>query len=195
MLATLRRGLLTPIAAAVCAALAGCEQPQTRKAPVDLTRLSPAEFGKPISFGAGGNGEQLMLSGWGHPEPPFTWSDGTAASIALRLPPTRDVVQLHFKMAGMNVPDRIPFQRVDLYVNAERLARWQVADENVFTVTLPEKFLAGDNPLLVVDFYMPKAASPAFLGIGSDQRRLGVRLAELYISRAPRQAATAHAAP
>ena len=180
------------MAAACALVLCSCEKEELRKVPKDLSTLAPVEYDKPISFGAGGEGERILLSGWGTPETGFTWSDGIAASLAIRLPPTNDVVRLHFKMIGMNVPPRLPAQRVDLYINSERLARWEVADENVFTVTVPEKFVTGPDALLVVDFYMPKATAPETLGAGSDRRRLGVRLAELNISRTPRYADTAN---
>ncbi|HSH37955.1 MAG TPA: hypothetical protein VK993_04145 [Chthoniobacterales bacterium] len=185
--------VVAALAAAVSLVLGSCGKVEPRKFATDLTRLAPCEYDKPISFGSGGEGERLMLTGWSPPEPYFTWSDGIAASLAIRLPPTDDVVQLHFKMAGMNVAKRLPFQRVDLFVNSQKLARWQVADENVFTVTVPDRFVSGPDALLVVDFYMPKSASPDQLGIGSDRRRLGVRLAELNISSRPRPAATGDA--
>lgn len=174
--------------------MTGWAEAQSQKPPTDLTRLPRSEYGKPISFGSGGEGERLMLTGWSHPEPPFTWSDGIAASLAVRVPRTDDSVQLHFTLVGMNVPKRLPFQRVDVYVNAEKLARWQVSEENVFTVTVPQKLVSVPDPILIVDFYMPKAAAPASFGTGSDRRRLGVRLSELRISTLPRQAASGNGA-
>lgn len=169
--------------------LAGCAGEQPSAEAHDLMRVDPFEYGKTVFFGSGGDGERAKLTGWALTEPSFTWTDGIAASLAMRLPATQDVVQLEFRMCGMNVPKRRPFQRVDLYVNAERLARWQVADEDTFTVTLPEKFLSKPDPLLIIDFYMPNASSPVSLGLGVDLRRLGIRLSEVKISASPRQTA------
>ena len=155
----------------------------------NLLEVAPFEYNTPIFFGSGGEGERAKLTGWAQTEPGFTWSDGIAASLAVRVPPTEELVQLHFRICGMNVPERVHDQRVDLYVNSEKLARWRVSDEQVYTVTVPEKFVSQPDPLLIIDFYVPEAISPVAAGAGSDLRRLGVRLAELIVSSTPHEAA------
>lgn len=178
----------------VCLLVWGCESRQSTNTPNDLTKLERYDYEKPIVFDGRGPSERFKLTGWSGTEPPFVWSDGIAASLAIRLPATEDVVQLQIKMAGMNVPKRVPFQRVDLYINTEKVARWQVAIEDVFTVTVPPRFVAQPDSLLIIDFYIPKAVSPASLGVGGDQRRLGVRLSELKFVRNPGEPAAPVAA-
>ena len=189
--AAIRRCFGPVLLCAAAVVFAGCganEPPHTAR---DLSRLEPVDYGKTLGFGSEGEGERTKVSGWAATEHHFTWSDGIAASLAVRLHETQDPVQLQFGMCGMNVPKRVPFQRVDLYLNGERAARWKVADEDVFTVEVPQKLVSTPNPLLVVDFYMRDAVSPAGMGIGPDLRRLGVRLSWVKISAGAKQAASA----
>lgn len=189
------RLVLISCSVATFMSLAGCGAPQPPKPAPDLSKLEPIAYGTTIFYGSAGEGGKTKLTGWAPAEWGFTWSDGIGASLAIRVPTTTDPVELHIKMAGMNVPGRVKNQRVDLYVNAEKLARWQVADEGIFTVTVPASFVAEPNPLLIIDFYMPGAISPLSAGTGSDRRRLGVRLAEVTVLKAPREPAPANAAP
>lgn len=185
MLPSVRHRILIASGALICFALSGCGVDAPPRIAPDLSKLAPSEYGKPIFFGSGGEGDRLKLTGWAGAEPPFTWTDGIAASLAIRLATTQEPVQLQFKMCGMNVPKRLPSQRVDLYINSEKVVRWEVSDEAVFTVPVPEKFLSKPDPLLVIDFYMPNASSPAALGVGGDSRRLGIRLSELTVLKGP----------
>lgn len=186
---------LVTLGLSLCFGLAGCGVDAPATPAPDLSRLAPCEYGKPIFFGEGGEGDRLKLSGWAGAEPPFTWSDGIAASLAVRLLPTQEEVQLHFRMCGMNVPKRIPSQRVDVYLNSEKLVRWQVADEQIFTLTVPQKFMSAPDLLLIIDFYMPNATAPAAIGVGGDGRRLGVRLAELNVTKGVQPGAVERPAP
>lgn len=179
------RSALISAGVIACLAADGCsEKPKGRPA-TDLRRLQPLEYGKPVTFRREGNGTRLLLAGWANPEHAFTWSDGIAASLALRVPQTDEPVELQFRMCGMNAPKRLLSQRVDVYINREKVARWQVADEEVFKVGVPQKFVSAPYSFLVVDFYIPHAAAPVSLGLGGDRRQLGIRLSDLVISKAP----------
>jgi hypothetical protein len=188
------RPLLLVAGLAICFDFAGCNEAPPPPAP-DLSRLPPCDYGKPVFFGAGADGDRHKLTGWSGAEAPFTWSDGIAASLAVRVPTTPEQVQIQFRMCGLNVPKRIPGQRVDVFVNSERLVRWQVADEQLFTLPVPQKFTAGPDPLLIIDFYMPTATAPASIGAGGDRRRLGVRLAEMIVTKGAPQPATTQPTP
>lgn len=180
--------LFISFCSSVCLAFAGCGGNPPERPATDLSRLAPVEYGKPIFFGRGGEGDRLKMTGWAVTEPFFTWTDGIAASLAVRLPPTEEVVQLHFRMCGMNMPKRLPYQRVDLYLNAEKIVRWQVSNETVFTVAVPEKLASQPDPLLIIDFYTPNATAPVSIGAGGDPRRLGLRLSEMTVTKTPREA-------
>ena len=149
-----------------------------------------------IFFGQGGDSERIRVRGWSHTERYFTWTDGDSAALGIRLLPAKHPIRLHFKMAGMSAPPRVPFQVVDVHVNSEKLATWEVGAEGVFTLVVPRRFVAapkrppGAPPpfiaepgtRLLIEFTIPNAISPHELGQSEDSRRLGLRLAELRIA-------------
>lgn len=179
------RSALLSAGVIACLAAGGCSGKPKGRVATDLRRLEPLEYGKPVRFSRDGDGTRLLLNGWADPEYAFTWSDGIAASLAVRVPQTQEPVELEFRICGMNAPKRLPSQRVDVYINSEKVARWQVADEETFKVRVPQKFVSAADSFLVVDFYIPHAAAPVSLGLGGDRRQLGIRLSDLVLSKAP----------
>ena len=187
--------------------LSGCGRDDRVESADARPRLNACEYGMTIFFGIGGDWERLRVHGWSHPEPHFTWTDGHKAALAVRLPPSKRDVQLRFKMAGMTRPPRVPFQAVDVHVNAEKLASWEVGREDVFTLTVPRRFVAppkqapgSPTPFvlepgirLLIEFNIPNAISPREIGESGDPRLLGLRVAELHIEKRP-SAATRSAA-
>ena len=51
-------------------------------------------YGTKVSFGKNGNSEPLRVSGWSWIEPQFTWTEGRAAVLAMRVSPTNEPVAL-----------------------------------------------------------------------------------------------------
>ncbi len=173
----------------------GCGKDDPLKSAEARPRLSVADYDITIFFGAGGDSERFRLLGWSGTEGAYTWTDGIGASLAVRLPASEHPVRMSLKAAGMNAPDRLPFQPVDVAVNGEKIASWQVADEKVHTAIIPQRFVQAPESFLFIDFYMPKCASPNSLGHGSDGRRLGMRVVDLKFRKAPEEAARAGAQP
>ena len=150
-----------------------------------------------VFFGLGGDSERVRVRGWSHTEPQFTWTDGHSAAIGIRLLPAKHPIRLRFKMAGMNAPPRLPFQLVDVHVNSEKLATWEVGEQGVFTLVVPPHFVAAlerasgaarpfvaePGTRLLIEFTIPNAIPPHELGQSEDRRRLGLQLAELRIER------------
>jgi hypothetical protein len=181
------------------ALLASCGRDDRTKSAEARPRLHACEYGMTIFFGLGGDSERIRIRGWSHTEPHFTWTDGDNAALGVRLPPSKHPIQLRFKMAGMTAPPRVQFQRVDVHVNSEKLASWQVSHEDVFTVVVPAKFVrppkrapGAPKPFvlepgtrLLIEFSIPDAISPLDAGQSGDPRRLGLRLAELHIANDP----------
>lgn len=180
----------------------GCGRDDEARSSIARPRLHFCEVGMTIFFGLGGDSERIRRSGWSYTEQFHTWSDGHSASLGVHLPHARAPIQLHFKMAGF-APPALLFQPVEVYVNSEHLVSWEVSHHNVFTVTIPARLLAEPPPLpdgrmpfvaepgarLIVEFRMPRAASPKQLGHGEDPRLLGVQMTELHISGPPEEVA------
>lgn len=190
--------MATRLAIAVVAAmlLTGCGRDDRKESAKARPRLHYCEYGMTIFFGLGGDSERVRVRGWSYTEPHFTWSDSHSAALGIRLLPAKHPIRMHFKMAGMNAPPRLPFQVVDVHVNSEKLATWEVGDERVFTLVVPRRFVAAPKRApgapppfiaepgtrLLIEFSIPHAISPHELGHSEDRRQLGLRLAELRIA-------------
>jgi hypothetical protein len=138
------------------------------------------QYGEVISFRAGGDSARFRTSGWAAPEPSGTWTDGPSASLTLRIArPTRNLL-LSMTLQGHVSPPRLPQQTVELYVNREKLATWQVGQLGGYTAIIPGRL--AERGLLVIDLHVPQAVSPAELGTSADQRRLGVLCTGVVVS-------------
>ena len=182
-------------AAAVMLAMLGCGKDDPAKSSVARPRLQVCDYEMTIFFGAGGDSERFRLLGWSNTEGGFTWTDGIGASLGLKLPYSEHPVRMNLKAAGMNAPGRVPFQPVDVAINGEKIASWEVADEKVHTAIIPQRFVNGPETFFFIDFYMPKATSPAQVGQGPDGRRLGLRVVDLSFEKAPGAVAAEPAKP
>ena len=174
-----------PLAGAFCSLLltcflAGCGKDDPVKSAEARPRTRFYEYGSKIFFGAGGDSERFRLMGWSTTEGGFTWTDGIAASVNLRVLPSKGPVTLNVRTVGMNHQPILMFQPVDVFVNRTKIAHWEVAEDKVYSATIPQEFVASETNL-IIDFYIPEARSPADLGLGGDFRRLGLRCAELEI--------------
>lgn len=168
------------------------------------------EYGQKVNFGYGGDSFRFRLSGWSHIEPAYTWTDGIGASLGFRVPASTGPVRLKMKLAGFTKLPELPYQPVDVYVNAQKIASWKVAEENIYTAVIPKEFVAppedeeagggggktplgftnaGKTRLLLIDLHLPRASSPFDLNVTWDTRRLGIQCSDLQIVQAPLQAA------
>lgn len=180
---------LAVAAATILIFATGCGKDEPEKSQVARPRLHVVEYGRPIFFGLGGDSDRFRLLGWSATEAGFTWTDGIGASIAMRPPASEHPVRLNVKAAGMNTPGRLPFQPVEVTANGEKIATWEVAEQKVYSAIIPQKFFRVADELLFIDFYMPKATSPASLGQGGDLRRLGIQVVDVQLEKAPEAAA------
>lgn len=163
--------------------LTGCGKDVPEKSAEARPRAWVYEYGEKIRFGLGGDSERFRLTGWGETEPGATWTDGIAASLNIRVPPTTGAIKFKLKGAGMNHKPVLPFQPIDVSINGEVVAHWEVDEEKIYAFDVPAKFLSPtEERVWTVDFYIPKAQSPAKLGLSPDPRRLGLRCVELLIT-------------
>jgi hypothetical protein len=172
-----------PVAAGVAVAFAvlsacgpsGTPNQSTPSSGVDLA------YGTKVSFSTGGNSEPLRVSGWGETEKEFTWTVGTSAVLAMRVPPTTDHVVLKMKLAGLTKDPELPLQPVEVYVNDQKVADWQVAAAPAeFSAAIPQE-MTKSGGLLRITLKIPKAVSPKELGLGADPRVLGVSCVDLQL--------------
>ncbi|MFN2507170.1 MAG: hypothetical protein ABR589_00160 [Chthoniobacterales bacterium] len=166
----------TPAGASPSAAQQPQGGPQTR-----ATSGQRVEYDTLIEFTEGGNSDALKVSGWSIAEAGFTWTEGTAAMLSLRVPPADSPVTLKMKAAGSIKEPEVPFQPVEIDINDEKIADLQVGNTAEFSVPVPEH-LTKSGGVLTIALRTPKAASPKDLGLNEDARVLGIRVFNIALS-------------
>ena len=112
----------------------------------------------------------------------MTWTEGTAAVLAMRVSPTNEPVALKMKLAGLTKDPEVPYQPVEVYVNDQKVADWQlVAGPAEFSASIPQE-ITRRGGLLRITLKIPKATSPKALGMSNDPRILGVGCFDLQLA-------------
>src|SRR5437588_8850086 len=94
-------------------------------------------YGTKVGFGQGSGSERYRESGWSKTEEKFTWTEGTVAVLKMKVPATSDSVTLKMRLAGLVKEPALHFQPVDVEINGQRMADWQVSDVAEFSVAIP----------------------------------------------------------
>jgi hypothetical protein len=169
------------VAALALVMLCACSKSNTPETSVPGSDVNLA-YGTKVSFGTGGNSEPLRVSGWSGTESQMTWTEGTAAVLAMRVSPTNEPVALKMKLAGLTKDPEVPYQPVEVYVNDQKVADWQlVADPAEFSASIPQE-MTRRGGLLRITLKIPKATSPKALGMGADSRILGAACFDLQLA-------------
>ncbi len=135
----------------------------------------PAEFPfapAHIDFGSP-EFEKFKWYGWSTSEEQFRWTETNEAGMTFTLDKT-DYSSLQIKLGTFLVPGKLDAQRVNIVLNEKEFASLTLSkgESRIYSVKLPENALRNRN---ILTLKMPDAASPEALGIGSDERSLGVR--------------------
>ena len=138
--------------------------------------------GKRIEFRSGGNSEPYRISGWSKTETEFTWSEGTAAKIALPISPHAGALTLKVTMAALIHEPELPFQPVEVYANGQKIVEWEVGNTAEFVATIPGE-ITKNGGALEIEFRTPKAVSPKTLGINADPRVLGICVRSVELAK------------
>ena len=171
--------------------LAGCGRSDNALSDVASPSPSPASatdtatdrsyhYGTKINFGASGNAAPYKVSGWNSPEPESTWTAGQAAKLAFKIPPASNAVTFKAVVSGFVKPPELPSQPVTVVINGQEVAHWEIAAKGVAQMDIPAQFT--QNGKLELEFRLPKAASPASLGVSIDERVLGMCFYELELT-------------
>jgi hypothetical protein len=138
-------------------------------------------LGSVVKFGAGGEAEKFKVSGWSSAEKEFTWTEGKGAKLSFALPQSESALTLRMKLVGLIHPPEVTYQPVEVYVNGEKIAEWQVAAPANFTATIPQKIAAVKT--LEIELRTPKSTTPKALKMNDDVRVLGVCCYEIQITK------------
>jgi len=143
-------------------------------APMQAVRPFPSH----LRFGSGGNGADYCLFGWHNPEADFTWNSGIEAVLELPAPPTAGPYLLNLFAAPFIAGD-MHRQTMELSIRGELIARWSLSYPGHYFALLFDHHLAGTLDLV---FRIPDTCSPKELGLNGDERRLGVRFHQLWLT-------------
>jgi hypothetical protein len=134
----------------------------------------PAEvnLNKAILFGKGGEGVELLGSGWSQPEIWGAWSDGGLATLFVPKPeklPKKLRIDLRAFVSPAN-----PIQGIAISVNDQLLREYKLdkAEGNLLTLDLP----ASTDRFYKITFQIQAPARPFDLGLNKDKRLLGIGL-------------------
>jgi len=66
-------------------------------------------------------------------------------------------------LAGLTKEPQLPAQPVEVYANQKKVAQWQVIEKKESIASIPTDVVGGTGAL-ILEFRMPKAASPESIG-------------------------------
>jgi hypothetical protein len=137
------------------------------------------EWGQILRFSSDGSALPYLDTGWTTPEEALIWTDGYNSRLSFEVEPAETDISLMLRCAPFLAEGRLPHQELHIFVNFLRVGFRLIPDRTEVALTLPARILA--EPKLEIDFYMPKAASPAALGLGGDIRVLGLAVSEMAL--------------
>ena len=141
-------------------------------------------LGTVLTFGHGGTARRYLRSGWHRPEDEFTWTTAGPAVLQLEIPATDRPLMLRMRLTGMIDPREVPVQPTKVFANNQQIAEWQVGTTGEFSAVIPPQIASSGAPLKLA-LLVENAVMPKDLGIGEDDRVLGVRSDALVITAAP----------
>jgi hypothetical protein len=178
--AHMKNNVLPPFAlAALMSVLVGCQKTENQSTASNAETRYQA--GASIRFSSGGESERFRVAGWSDTEKDCTWTRGRSAKLKFSISKTEGPLVLKMRLMGLVSPPELPFQPVDVNVNGNKLAEWDVDGEPAdYSATIPSTMMNGGE--LEIELKTPKATTPRSLGMGDDKRVLGVCCAEMAIS-------------
>ena len=138
-------------------------------------------WGDVMEFGMEGNADPYMGQGWTAPSSNGQWSDGNRAYLHFQVEaPGEDVVFL-FALRPFLVPGKLDRQRVQILVNDADVVTLDVTEPQarLYKMTIPEELLETSDVNLT--FVLPDATIPNDLGVGGDQRQLGISVVAICL--------------
>jgi len=138
------------------------------------------EWSKVLNFTTRGNALPYCVSGWGEPETGLVWTDGPNARLSFSIRPPKSDISLLMTCAPFLVEGKVPFQELHVFVNFLRVGFAVLPAPTEVAVDIPKHVFA--SPQVQIDFYLPRASSPASLGVGTDLRQLGVAVSRLMLT-------------
>ena len=149
----------------------------------ELNQLAPEiHLGEKIIFSSQARGrDDFMIEGWGYGEDWGTWAVAPQAKLIFNFPtskPKKMVINAKAFLAPKHLQ-----QEIEIWGNGSLLgkATLKKSDGNQIELTLPDQVMA--NPILNLEFRSINAVSPKDMGLGTDERLLGIGLQSIQFTR------------
>ena len=149
----------------------------------ELNQLAPEiSLGEKIIFSSQGRGRvDFMLEGWGYGENWGTWAIAPQAKLIFNFStfkPRKMVIDARAFLAPLHLQ-----QEIEVWGNGSLLgkAALKKSDGNQIELTLPDQETV--NPILNLEFRSINSVSPKNMGIGTDERLLGIGLKSIQFTR------------
>jgi len=160
--------------------------------PLDARTLEALQrrFGEGrLVLAAGGDGVSVLQGGWNAPEPWGTWSNSLRPEIQIRIGECdSDTLRLTISARGFAIPQN-PRVRSSVSINGREAGKFDFAAGDSGPKQLAFDYSCADarrsNNLLTIEFDIVGAAMPSALGLGADNRLLGIGVEWLDIHQAP----------
>ncbi len=130
-----------------------------------------------LTFGTKGNAQGCLLEGWSVSDIDFSWAIDGSSAVRLPRGPDAHALALEIELAPFLHPPLLSRQRLQVWAGKTLIGA--IALDRKVTVCFD--VAAGMIGNLIVTLVCPDAASPASLGVGEDQRRLGVMVASMRL--------------
>ena len=142
-------------------------------------------FNDSITFGAKGNFKDYAAGGWslGEDNPMVTWTESLEARLQFNAQATTAAVSL--RVVGFRLPEVrgiLISQRVWVHLNGMYVGIFNAAADFEQVLPLRSQWLEPRGNVL--SFTLPFARSPKALGLGDDQRLLGICLSAVSLNLA-----------
>jgi hypothetical protein len=140
--------------------------------------------GDTLVFRKGGNAKQYQGPGWSWEEDHGTWTDGSEATLFMKLDGAADIPMEVLISGQAFVSKQHPEQSVDVFANDQLLAHWTFRNEDSLTelhAAMPAELVR--SPSLKLSFRILNPISPASIGLSEDSRKLGIKVETLRIQR------------
>jgi len=132
----------------------------------------PYRWGEILHFTEGGNAVPFFGDGWSRPEAGIVWTQSQNARLSFSINPPKSDVLLIISCLPFLVEKQIPHQELHVYVNFLRVGFSLIPGPGEVEFRIPARVFGTSE--LDIDFYLPKACSPAAIGTGQDVRDLGL---------------------
>lgn len=147
-------------------------------ADIQANKFVPRSAGSWYAAVPGGGAQLLMSGGWYGLEMGGTWSQGKEATLDLPCPPLEKTGPISLAVEldlDVFASPAHPVTHISIDFDREKVWSGALTGASLVRIALPEGLCAPDGRFMLA-FHVDNPASPASLGLSSDERMLGIKL-------------------